>query len=146
MPKTTLQALESLTQVIESLEKKIDLMVPQQIQKPEERVISEEDFLTNTYPVPTEYLELVRVILNERFKIQITPLSDTPAFQFTVIVPEEYSNASPSQKQMYKYDLRPKVISFAEGVNGVREWCEKVYRNFNPETQAKITADRILPI
>lgn len=149
MPKTTLQALEELTDVIKSLSDKIDLLVKQKdevevVGKPKEPnpTISESDFLNNAYPVPVEYLRSLETILNQKFRCQVTPLTDRPAFQFTIIVPDEYSDASPQYKEMYKYDIRPRVVSYAEGVAGVKEWCEVVYKKFNHETQSKISADR----
>lgn len=101
-------------------------------------LISAEQF----YPVPAEYTDLVNTTLNKHFKITINPLSDSPAFQFNVIVPDKYSSASEEYKKMYKADIRPKVITYTEGVVGVRDWLLRVYNSFNPTIQALIVADR----
>ena len=93
-------------------------------------------------PVPLEYRNIVDSVLNSNFGIQIMPHSDRPSFTFAVVVPEEYSNMSGPYKEMYKIDLRPKVISYADGINGVRAWCELVYNNLNPESRSKVTEDR----
>lgn len=95
------------------------------------------------YPIPNEYRSLVDSILNKDFGIQVNAMSDTPAFQFIIIVPEKYSSMTPAYKEMYKADLRLKTISYAEGLNGVREWTEKVFNNFNPDMKAMIVANRV---
>lgn len=94
------------------------------------------------YPIPQEYQQAVNSILNKDFGVRILPIKDAPAFQFIVLVPKKYSNVSPAHLQMYKYDMRPKVITYTEGTNGVKEWCEAVYKNLGAETQAMITTDR----
>ena len=58
-------------------------------------------------------------------------------------MPEKYSNMSQEQKDTFKADLRSKVISYAEGTNGVRIWAEGVYNNLGAEIQALITQDRV---
>ena len=97
------------------------------------------------YPIPLEYQGIVGQILNKDFGIRIEPQPDAPAFIFTVVVPDKYSPMTPAQRQTQKEDIRPKVIQFSDGVNGVRLWAEKVYNNFSPEVQARIAADRVIP-
>ena len=95
------------------------------------------------YPIPQDYREIVNNVLNRSFGIEITPRSDAPLFEFVVIVPEKYSTMTPDQKEMMKRDIRLKVINYAEGINGVRSWCELVYNSFSQEIKAQITQDRI---
>lgn len=95
------------------------------------------------YPIPLEYRQLVDNILNRSFGIEITPRSDAPLFEFTVVVPEKYSTLTQPQREMNMRDIRLKVLSYAEGVNGVREWCERVYSSFSQEVKGQITQDRI---
>jgi len=94
------------------------------------------------YPVPAEYREVVETILNKEFEIRCDPLSDKPAFSFTIVVPEQYSNATKQHREMYGGDLRSKVINYAEGTNGVRDWTQKVLDNLNPEARTKISIAR----
>ena len=96
-----------------------------------------------SYPIPQEYRDLVDKTLNKSFGVRITPRADAPLFEFLIIVPDKYSNMSISQREIAKEDVRIKVINMADGVNGVKEWCEKVYKNFNPEIQSMIVADRL---
>lgn len=94
------------------------------------------------YPIPQEYREAVDTILNKQFGIHVIPMSDSPRFQFNIVVPDKYSPMTPAQKAVMHFDLRPRVIDYAEGLNGVKLWAERVFENFNPETRAQIVADR----
>lgn len=94
------------------------------------------------YHVPVDFRTLTDEILNKNFGIEIIPLSDSPAFHFIIVVPEQYSSVSQEYKEVYKRDLRPKVIPYSEGIVGVRAWVEKVWSSFNPTIQALIVNDR----
>ena len=72
--------------------------------------------------VPSDLLAVSKTILNDKFKFECNPLPDQPAFCFTIIVPQEYSDSK-------EEDRRSKVISNALGANGVREWCVLVKQN-----------------
>ena len=96
----------------------------------------------NYFPIPPDYVDTVDLVLNKNFKIDCEPLPDSPAFQFTITVPEKYSSMTPAQRDMIHDDLRVKVISFSDGVNGVRLFAEKVYETFNPDTKFRIVEDR----
>uniref|UniRef100_A0A7V3JAM8 Uncharacterized protein n=1 Tax=candidate division CPR3 bacterium TaxID=2268181 RepID=A0A7V3JAM8_UNCC3 len=95
-----------------------------------------------TYAVPMEYGEIVHSVLNKKFGVKVEPMKDRPEFMLTIIVPPEYSNMTEKEKEMYKTDLRSKIISYAEGSNGVKLWAEQIYKNLGPEIQARITEDR----
>ena len=100
-------------------------------------------FSPSLHPVPMEYRDIVDSVLNKAFGVNVEALSDTPAFKFIIIVPDKYSSATVEQKRMVGgYDIRPKVINYAEGGNGVRLWSEKVFSSFNPEIKAQIVSDR----
>jgi len=93
--------------------------------------------------IPMEYREIVNEVLNKKFGVKIDYLPDKPQFIFSVIVPKEYSNMSEEEWEIKKADVRSKVISMAEGANGVRQWCEQIYNNLSPETRARIKQDAI---
>lgn len=93
-------------------------------------------------PVPLDYLEAVKMTLNYKFGVQVKSLSDRPGFEFVISVPKEYSNASEPHWETYKNDLRPKLIPYSEGLNGVKEWVTKVFNNFNQDTKTIIALDR----
>jgi len=95
-------------------------------------------------PIPADYTNAVNTILNQKFGLKIEyPDDGNPQMNFTIVVPQEYSSLKQDEWNRTKADLRTKVITFAEGLNGVRDWCTKVYLSFPNETQAKIQQDRI---
>jgi len=91
-------------------------------------------------PVKVEYVEKVHQKLNKDFGTHVR-FSDR-GFAFTIIVPEKYNSFTAEQKASGAIDMRTRVIPFAEGVLGVEMWAEAVFKNFNPDVQAMITADR----
>lgn len=95
------------------------------------------------YPIPSEYRSIVDNTLNNLFGCQVIPMSDTPAFQFNIVVPKKYSPLSEEQLKMMGADIRAKVITYAEGPNGVKVWAEKVLNNFNPDVRSLILADKV---
>lgn len=97
------------------------------------------------FPIPVEYREIVNLVLNKKFGVDIDYKADTAGFEFAILVPEEYSNAGKPHWETYKEDRRSKVILNALGVNGVREWATQVYENFGPETKSRITFERSQP-
>ena len=94
------------------------------------------------YPVPTDYRLAVNEVLSPEFDVYIKPSGDSPTFQLVILVPEKYSNISGAQRQIYKVDVRSRVISLADGANGVREYAKKVLGNLGPDTQQRILADK----
>ena len=94
-------------------------------------------------PVPFEYKQLVENTLNRAFGVDILPRADLPAFEFIISVPQKYSNASSAHWEMYKSDKRPKMITYSEGLLGVRDWCERVFNNFNQDMKTMIVTDRV---
>ena len=93
-------------------------------------------------PIPLEFVEVVNTTLNRKFGIDIRYMADTASFEFSVLVPKLYSNAGKSHWDTYHEDRRSRVIENALGVNWVRDWCTKVYDNFNNETKSAIAAGR----
>lgn len=94
-------------------------------------------------PVPVDYRKAVDQILNPGFGIHSKAHTDAAQFTFTVVVPEKYSGFTPEQKAMLHADLRSRVITYGEGLAGLKEWLDIVWKSFNPDVQAQITADRL---
>lgn len=138
------KSMKDLTSRVETLEnklKKVEFLPekPQEIpQIPQEK---KEAPQAMKYPIPLEYRDLVDTVLNKKFGISIEYMGGN--FAFTIVVPEEYSSLTADEKKLLGADLRTKIITYAEGINGVRQWVEQVYKNFNPEIQAGIVSDRI---
>lgn len=94
-------------------------------------------------PVPLEYRHVVDASLNKGFGIEIEPLFDRPSFTLVIVTPEKYSSLSDEYKKLYKRDLRPKILNYADGINGVRQWAEQVFNSFNQDIKSLIVADRV---
>jgi hypothetical protein len=141
------QVLVAIEKLTEAFVKPITSQAPPDEPRPSlERTLTNEQGkapeVINTIPVPTEFRQQVDSVLNSMFGIEIEPTGDPLSMLFTVVVPEKYSRLTESQKDIGMRDVSPKVIDRAMGVNGVKEWCETVYRNFTPEVQAQIAAER----
>lgn len=91
-------------------------------------------------PIAPEYRQLVNEVLNSKFGLNVD-YSPTEII-FEIVVPEDYTPLSKSELETRKVDLRTARISYALGLNGARQWCEKVYKSFTAEMQSKITAER----
>ena len=89
-------------------------------------------------PIPEEYKMLVANMLGEEFGIQMEYFTDKPEFMFTIVVPKDYTDMDDKEYASRGADLRSKVISYAEGLNGVRAWCELVKGNLAKTAQSKI--------
>ncbi len=94
------------------------------------------------FPIPLDYREIVNSVLNWKFSIDMGYHGDSASFDFSILVPQEYSNATPAHWETFKEDRRTRVVDNALGLNGVREWAQRVYNNLPPETQAKVVFDR----
>ena len=88
------------------------------------------------YPIPAEYKDIVELTFNKSFGVRLEPMTDTPAFLFSIVVPKKYSKVTSGE------DIRPKVITYSDGVSGVRLWSDKVFNNFDGDTQSLIVQDR----
>lgn len=95
-------------------------------------------------PVPPDFRAIVDTCLNRLFGVSVIPRSDSPHFEFIISVPDKYTPTTSEQRRMLGgQDIRAKVVGYAEGLNGVRLYTEKVFESFNPEIKAMIVADRI---
>lgn len=95
------------------------------------------------FPVPADYRRIVDTELNKEFGIKVVPRADSPQFEVLITVPNKYTQMSDEYKKLYGVDIRTRVLSFADAANGVRQFCEIVFKSFNPTIQALIVADRV---
>jgi len=133
--------VKNLTNRVDSIEKQPQISSPSVAIKESEIKVDETKF-----PIPREYREAVLTSLNQFFGLKIEPLADRPAFIMTLVVPDKYSSLTPEEKKIHKMDLRSKVISYAEGVNGVKAYAELVLSSFNPDVRTQISIDRSINI
>ena len=80
-------------------------------------------------PVPPAWRKMVDEALGPDFGINVSYPQSGSGFLFKIIVPPEKSNASKSHKEFYKTDIRTKAISYSDGIDGVRKYCELVAAN-----------------
>lgn len=80
-------------------------------------------------PIPPAWRKMVDEILGLDFGIDIVYPQSGSGFLFKIIVPAEKSNASESYKEFHKVDIRTKAVSYSEGIEGVRKFCEMVKIN-----------------
>lgn len=135
--------LEDVFKSLQQLNDKFDRMLEGRVsERPLPEVEVKEEKPKEQFPIPIEYRMIVAEILNKDFELELGMISDSPAFEFIIVVPQKYSNLSDEYIKMYKRDIRPKVIPYAEGAMGVRLWAERVFNSFNPTIQALIVNDR----
>jgi hypothetical protein len=145
MPKTNKDVIKALEERIKSLEARLSPKGEEQTIVPADIFIKGEVIQPKQeqkYPVPKEYVDIVNNVLNQKFGITIEPQGDRPAFLMVVNVPREYSPLSDSEWEYMKGDIRPKIITYGEGVGGVKTYIELIWNNFNPEVKARIASDR----
>ena len=80
-------------------------------------------------PIPPSWRKMVDEILGLDFGLNVSYPDKGSGFLFKIIVPMEKSNMPEAQRQMYKVDIRTKAISYGEGVDGVKRYCELVAQN-----------------
>ena len=137
--------VESLKLSVASLEEKVNAPVVAPVEaKPVETVgvVAPEVKLDEfpKYPIPPDFIAVVDEVLNKDFGVELEPLPDSAGFNFKIIVPEKYSNTPPEKRD--GRDVRPRVISYAEGANGIRLWAEKVLENLGEDIKFRIVQDR----
>lgn len=137
--------LNQLAVIVSELDGKLTVLTTK-LDKPEpvvlSRAIPAAATSTSAIPIPSDYRQTVDTILNQSFGIEIRASTYIPGFDFSIMVPQAYSNAGKPHWETYKEDRRSRVILSALGLNGVREWTQKVYDNFDTETKTRITMDR----
>ena len=80
-------------------------------------------------PIPPSWRKIVDDILGPDFGINVHYPSEGGGFLFSIVVPLEKSNATKDYIDMYKVDIRKKALSYNEGIDGVKRYCELVKRN-----------------
>ena len=80
-------------------------------------------------PIPPAWRKMVDETLGLDFGIDVVYPQSGSGFLFKIIVPPEKSNASQAHKEFYKVDIRTKAINYAEGIEGVKKFCELVASN-----------------
>lgn len=134
-----------LAKQVEELKAQLSLLVDTFKPKKVEEIKVEKVEDEVQYPVPSDYRKIVDEVLNKHFGIKCVPQASSPMFEFIIVVPDQYSTASEAQKlSIGGKDIRPLMISNADGINAVRIWAEKVYNTFSTEIKSQIHNDRVV--
>lgn len=80
-------------------------------------------------PVPPKWRQVVDEILGPDFGINVVYPDTGNGFLFKLIVPLDKSNADKAYLELYKVDIRTKSLSYSDGIDGVRKYCELVKSN-----------------
>ena len=79
------------------------------------------------------YKEVIENTLGNQFEAwQTYEETDDAHFMFHILIPPQLSPSKDNKSgKKVLPDIRSKAISHAEGINGVKEWCQKVRGNLN---------------
>lgn len=146
MPKTLeilQEALKPIVERLDKLENTINRPITSNAETFNETKSTTEAETPVSVAVPRDWLTEVHNVLNNEFPVEIEPHQDAPLTTFSIIVPDKYSQMTPSQREVIKRDIRPKVITNAGGTHEIREWAETVFKNLTPEIQAMVVSDRM---
>ena len=132
----TVKSFNKLLGAVEDLAKSIHpgvLTAPSEPVKPEDlkpgAEITPKPEEPDATPVPPAWRKMVDEILGTDFGLHVIYPDKGAGFLIKIIVPDEKSNASQAYKEFYKVDIRTKAISYSEGVDGIKLYCEKVAGN-----------------
>lgn len=129
------KGLKSLTDKVNGIEEQLAKKDDTE-KKPAEKTVD------SSVGVTQEIRTLIDNVLNKEFKAELGR-SDNPAFlAFRIFVPRKYSNASQAHWDLYDSDERVKNIIPAEALKEIQSYLDLVFKNFNPDVQARIALDR----
>lgn len=127
---------EDLNRINSSLEKLTDILTSKtkEIEEPVSLPINLEAEQPDKSPVPPKWRAIVDEVLGTDFGINIVYPDQGSGFLFKVIVPKEKSNAAKDYLEMYKVDVRTKAVSYQDGIEGVKQFCERIKKNLQRNT------------
>jgi hypothetical protein len=120
-------SLEKLTELL--TEKKVESAFAIQQPTSKVQVESKNPEQPDQSPVPPKWRAMVDEVLGVDFGINVVYPDSGNGFLFKIIVPAEKSNADKSYIEYYKTDIRTKSLSYSDGIDGVKRFCELVKRN-----------------
>lgn len=127
---------EDLNRINSSLERLTDILTtkPPETSEPvslPSNIVAEKP---DQSPVPPKWRAIVDEVLGTDFGINVVYPDQGSGFLFKIIVPKEKSNAAKDYLEMYKVDIRTKAISYQDGIEGVKQFCERVKKNLQKNT------------
>lgn len=123
-------SLEKLTEILTKPPKSVSDPA-MAIQKPPAKDVKleKDPEKPESVPVPPKWRAMVDEVLGTDFGINLVYPDQGSGFLFKIIVPLEKSNAAKDYLELYKVDIRTKAISYQDGIEGVRKFCELVKIN-----------------
>lgn len=119
------KSVESLASIVTNFIDKIG----QPPVAPEKKEVVPEPEKPSASIVPPAWREIINKTLGPDFGVDVVYPESGTSFQLKIIVPKEKSNASQAHLDFYKVDVRSKSLSYSEGIDGVRKYCELVAKN-----------------
>ena len=124
------QMMTDLVGVVSKLSDKVDSMNNKtEWIKPQVKVEENRDEQVQDVVIPPKWRQIVDEILGKDFGLSVEYPDSGKGFSFTILVPREKSNAPDAHWDFYRCDKRTKAIGNAEGIEGVRRYCELIKRN-----------------
>ena len=124
-------SLEKLTGLLEKkAEPAFAIKEPEQKAPEYEKTPDEPD----KSPVPPKWRAIVDEVLGTDFGVNIVYPDQGSGFLFKIIVPLNKSNATKDYLELYKTDIRTKAVSYQDGIEGVKQFCERVKKNLQRNT------------
>lgn len=124
---------EDIQSINSSLEKLTSIIIedkrPQVVVPSKEIKIDENADKPEKAVVPPKWRAMVDEVLGPDFGINVVYPDTGGGFLFKIIVPLEKSNASSAHKEFYKSDIRTCSISYQNGIEGIKKFCERVAAN-----------------
>ncbi len=130
--------VEGLANEVKSLKPTTPSDVAKSVQSEAPRTIPAD--VHESEPIPAEVRGIVDTILNKDFGIRIN--SQPGAFHLHILVPRKYSNASPAHWETFLEDDHSSVIERHKGLEGVKEWVNRVFNNLSQDSRTQIIIDR----
>jgi len=128
-------SVESLASMMTNLIDKMSQTPAKPTESQKAEAIRIEESKPEESPVPPGWRKIVDEILGPEFGINVVYPESGGGFQFKIIVPLNKSNASQAHLDFYKVDVRTKAISYSEGIEGVKRYCELVAKNLGIKKQ-----------
>lgn len=133
-PKDFNDLRETVNTLASGMSDMLDLMKAGALNKPVQTVAEiaiekEADKATaNKYTVNPEWEDIAREIIGAAVDHTEIEYVKGGGMKFTVVIKEEFSNATTEYLERHKVDRRSKEVG-ADGESGVRLWCEQIRNN-----------------
>lgn len=146
-------AIIQLAEAIKGLEKKIDeKLTPVKMASIERPTVPAEAMpgpivsadapaISTGVPFPLEWRQAIDEVLSREFGSKVEYRPDG-RFELSIYVPQKFSNAPKGHWDLYKEDLRRKIMDNHLGVQGVRDYAQLISENLGKDIMNKVNDSR----